>query len=299
MRVLVTGAGGFVGRHLVPHLAERGCEVLATDREELDVSDPGAVEAAIARAAPDAVVHLAALSSVAAVQRDPLRSFRVNYAGARHLLDAIARRAPRARLLLVGSGEVYGALAADAPPFDETAPLRPATLYGSGKAAADLLGRAYASRGLAVVRARAFNHAGPGQSPDFALASFARQLAEIEKGMSSPLLRAGNLESTRDFSDVRDVVAAYAALLDPVVPPGAYNVASGGERRIGDLLALLMRCMGVRAEVAVEASRVRPATRSAGDAARLRRATGWAPRFALDETLASVAEDWRRRVSGR
>ena len=299
MRVLVTGAGGFVGRHLVPHLAERGCEVLATDREELDVADPGAVEAAIAGLEPDAVVHLAALSSVAAVQRDPLRSFRVNYAGARHLLDAIARRAPRARLLLVGSGEVYGALAADAAPFDETAPLRPTTLYGAGKAASDLLGRAYAARGLAVVRARAFNHAGPGQSPDFALASFARQLAEIEKGMSAPVLRAGNLESTRDFSDVRDVVAAYAALLDPAVPPGAYNVASGVERRIGDLLALLMRCMGVRAEVAVEASRVRPATRSAGDAARLRRATGWAPRFALDETLASVAEDWRRRISRR
>ena len=297
MRVLVTGARGFVGRHLVPQLAARGWEVLATDREELDVADPEAVDAAVAEAAPDAVVHLAALSSVGAVQRDPSRSFRVNYAGARHLLDALARRAPAARLLLVGSGEVYGALAADAPPFDEAAPLRPATLYACGKAAADLLGRAYAERGLAVVRARAFNHSGAGQAPEFALAGFARQLAEIEKGLLDPVLRVGNLESTRDFCDVSDVVAAYAALLDPRVPPGAYNVASGVERRIGDLLARLMRGMGVRAEIAVEPARVRPATRSAGSALRLRRATGWAPRIALDAMLASLAADWRERIS--
>jgi GDP-4-dehydro-6-deoxy-D-mannose reductase len=299
VRVLVTGARGFVGRHLVPHLAARGCEVIATDREELDIADPEAVLAAIEGAAPDAVVHLAALSSVAAAERDPRRSFRVNYAGARHLLDALVRHAPRARLLLVGSGEVYGPLAAGAAAFDEAAPLRPATHYGATKAAADLLGQAYAEGGLAVVRARAFNHAGPGQAPEFALAGFAQQLAEIEKGLSEPILRAGNLESTRDFCDVGDVVAAYAALLDPAVAPGAYNVASGVERRIGDLLDQLMRAMGVRAEIAVEAERVRPATRSAGSAARLHRATGWTPRVALDETLASVALDWRQRVSGR
>jgi len=115
--------------------------------------------------------------------------------------------------------------------------------------------------------------------------------------MREPMVRVGNLEATRDFCDVGDVVAAYAALLDPAVAPGAYNVASGVERRIGDLLAQLMRAMGVRAEIAVEAGRVRPATRSAGAASRLRRATGWAPRVALDDTLASVALDWRRRVA--
>jgi len=297
VRVLVTGARGFVGSHLVPHLAARGAEVIATDREELDVADPEAVLAAVESAAPDAVVHLAALSSVAAAERDPRRCFRVNYAAARHLLDALVRRAPRARLLLVGSGEVYGPLAAGATAFDESAPLRPATHYGAAKAAADLLGQAYAERGLAVVRARAFNHAGAGQAPEFALAGFAKQLAEIEKGMREPMVRVGNLEATRDFCDVGDVVAAYAALLDPAVAPGAYNVASGVERRIGDLLAQLMRAMGVRAEIAVEAGRVRPATRSAGAASRLRRATGWAPRVALDDTLASVALDWRRRVA--
>jgi GDP-4-dehydro-6-deoxy-D-mannose reductase len=299
VRVLVTGASGFVGRHLVPHLAARGWEVLATDREELDVADPSAVEAAVADAVPDAVVHLAALSSLGAASSDPPRSFRVNYAGARHLLDALARRAPAARVLLVGSGEVYGALAADAPPFDEAAPLRPATLYACGKAAADLLGRTYAERGLAVVRVRPFNHSGAGQAPEFALAQFAKQLAEIEKGLREPVVRVGTLESTRDFCDVGDVVAAYAALLDPRVPPGAYNVASGVERRIGDLLARLMRAMGVRARIAVEAARARPATRSAGSALRLHRATGWAPRVALDAMLARVAADWRERISAR
>jgi GDP-4-dehydro-6-deoxy-D-mannose reductase len=299
VRVLVTGSRGFVGAHLVPQLEERGFQPLETDRDDLDVSDPEALAAALARERPDAIVHLAALSSVGAARSDPRLAFRVNYAGARNLLAAAARHVPRARVLLVGSGEAYGPLAAQAAPFDEGSSLRPASVYGLGKAAADLLGAAWSARGLDVVRVRAFNHTGPGQSEDFVLASFAHQLCEIEKNQREQVLRTGNLESIRDFLDVRDVVEAYAALLDRRVPAGVYNVASGTGQRIGALLERLMEIAGVRAEIRVDPLRLRPPDRSIGDARRLRAATGWAPRIAIERTLASLVDDWRRRVSAR
>jgi GDP-4-dehydro-6-deoxy-D-mannose reductase len=296
VRVLVTGSRGFVGGHLVPQLEERGFRTLETDRDDLDVTDPAALATMLASERPDAIVHLAAVSSVAAARSDPRLAFRVNFAGARNLFAAVSRHVPRARVLLVGSGEAYGPLAAAAAPFDEGAPLRPASVYGRSKAAADLLGSAWSARGLDVVRVRAFSHTGPGQADAFVLASFARQLCEIEKADLEPVLRTGNLESIRDFLDVRDVAAAYASLLDPRVPQGAYNVASGRGQRIGALLEILMEIAGVRAEVRVDPARLRPSDRSVGDASRLRRATGWAPRIAIERTLAGLVDDWRRRL---
>jgi GDP-4-dehydro-6-deoxy-D-mannose reductase len=283
VRVLLTGSRGFVGAHLVARLVERGLQPIATDREDLDVTDADAVAALVAKERPDAVVHLAAVSSVGAARRDPRLAFRVNFVGARILLASVARFAPRARVLLVASGEVYGPLAAQAPPFEERAPLRPASVYGRSKAAADLLGAAWAARGLDVVRVRPFNHTGPGQSQEFVLASFA--------------LSVGSLESIRDFLDVRDVVAAYVALLERAAPAGAYNVASGTGWRIGALLDRLMEIVGVRAEICVEPGRLRPPDRSVGDASRVRSATGWAPRIPIETTLASLADDWRHRVN--
>jgi GDP-4-dehydro-6-deoxy-D-mannose reductase len=297
VRVLVTGSRGFVGGHLLPQLEERGFRPLGTDRDDLDVTDPEAIAATLASERPDAIVHLAAVSSVAAAQSDPRLAFRVNFVGARNLFAAVSRTVPRARVLLVGSSEAYGPLALEAAPFDEGASLRPTSVYGRSKAAADLLGAAWSARGLDVVRVRAFNHSGPGQSDDFVLASFARQLCEIEKDKSDKVLRTGNLESIRDFLDVRDVAAAYAALLERRVPPGAYNVASGTGQRIGALLERLMEIVGVRADVCVDPARLRPPDRSIGDASRLRRATGWAPRIPIERTLASLVDDWRRRVS--
>jgi len=255
------------------------------------------VDALVASEGPDAIVHLAALSSVGAARSDPHQAFRVNFAGARNLCAAVSRHAPRARVLLVGSGEAYGPLGAGAAPFDEGASLRPVSVYGRSKAAADLLGASWSARGLDVVRVRAFNHSGPGQSEAFVLASFARQLCSIEKGIQEPVLRTGNLESIRDFLDVHDVVSAYLALLDRSVPAGAYNVASGEGHRIGALLERLMQIVGVRAESRVDPARMRPADRSIGDASRLRRATGWTPQVAIEATLASVVDDWRGRVS--
>lgn len=295
MRVWVSGARGFVGSVLVPRLARDGHDVVAADRE-VDVADAGAVDAAIAGAAPDAVVHLAARASVADSFRAGEEAARVNYGGTLHVLRAVARHAARARVLLVTSGEIYGGSATGVA-FDERAPLAPGSPYARSKAAADLLAAAWQARGLDVVRARSFNHTGPGQSDTYVAASFAKQLAEMEAGQREPVLRVGNLAATRDFLDVADVVEAYARLLDRAVPAGAYNVASGVGRSIADLLETLLQSSSVRPRIEVDAERWRPGNASVGDAGRLRRATGWAPLVPFETTLANLLDDWRARVS--
>ena len=298
MRVLVTGAGGFVGGHLVPRLSAEGHDVIATDRD-LDVADAAAVAAAVERLRPGAIVHLAAQSSVVASWRDPELTYRVNYLGTRSVLTAAAAHAEPIRVLLVSSAVLYGSKPPGAAPFTKTAALKPHSPYARSKAAADLLGAHFAARGCDVVRVRAFNHAGAGQTPDFVLPSFARQIAEIEAGLREPRLHVGNLDPLRDFLDVDDVVNAYLRLPDPAVPADVYNVASGVGVRVGDLLESLVGLSKARLEVAVEAERVRDTDCSIGDASRLRDATGWEPRTPIESTLASVLDDWRTRVAAR
>lgn len=263
------------------------------------MTDPAAVRAAMAAAAPDAVVHLAAQASVAASQADPLGTYRVNYGGTLAVLEAAALVAPRARVLFVSSGQVYGPAAPGAPPFDESSPLRPGSPYDRTKAAGDLLAAHYAAaRELDVVRARPFNHTGPGQADAFVASSFARQIAEIEAGVREPRLLVGNLEGARDFLDVGDVVDAYARLLERDVPAGAYNVASGRGVSARDVLETLLDRSSARSRIRVEVdpARVRPATASVGDSSKLRAATGWAPRVPLADTLGRLLEDWRGRA---
>jgi nucleoside-diphosphate-sugar epimerase len=296
VRAFVTGSAGFVGRHLVPRLAADGYEVVATDRE-VDVADCSATESAVTAARPDLVIHLAAVSSVPESLLDPGRTYRVNYLGTRSILEATAGVAPDARVLLVGSADPYGSVAPGAAPFDESAALRPRSPYARTKAAADLLGAAYAARGLDVVRTRAFNHTGPGQADGFVLASFARQAVEIAEGQREPVLRVGNLDSVRDFLDVEDVVEAYLALADRRVPAGAYNIASGTGVRIGTALDALIRIAGVAPRIEVEPERLRETDSAVGDARRLRRVTGWAPRIPFQQTLEQLVADWCQRVS--
>ncbi len=296
MRVFVTGALGFVGRHLVPHLRARGHEILATDLE-LDASDAVAVAEFVARTSPDAIVHLAGVSSVAAARQDPALAFRVNFLGAHALLEATARHAPHARLLLVGTGDSYGSAPPGAPPFSEAAPLRPGSPYARTKAAADLLAAGYLERGLDVLRVRPFNHTGAGQSDAFVASSFARQLVEIERGTRADTLEVGNLDSVRDFLDVSDVIEAYALLCEPGVPAAAYNVASGRGVSAGALLESLCGLAGLSPQIRVDPARFRPTDQSVGDASRLRAATGWAPKVALERTLERVLAYWRAEIS--
>jgi len=296
VRVFVTGARGFVGGHLVPRLRDAGFEVTATDLD-LDVTDRAAVEGRLRLARPDAIVHLAAQSSVAASAVDPESTHRINVGGARSVLEGALRCGSRPRVLLIGSADQYGSASPGARPFREDSPLAPASAYARSKVEAERLGTAFADRGLEVVRIRAFGHSGPGQSDTFALSSFARQTAEIEAGRREPVLRVGNLDSVRDFLDVDDVVEAYVRLLDPDVAADIYNVASGVGTPLRDLLDALLDLANQRPLVECDPERVRPADYRVGDASRLRAATGWTPRVPIERMLERLLEDWRRKIS--
>jgi GDP-4-dehydro-6-deoxy-D-mannose reductase len=294
VRVLVTGAAGFVGSHLLPRLASQGHDVVAVDRE-VDVGDAQVVAGAISDAAPQGLIHLAGISSVAASLDQPLATWRANYVGARNILEGVRSRSPNCHVLLVGSGEIYGLATPGQPAFDEHSPIAPRSPYASAKACADRLGAAYARLGLRVARLRPFNHTGPGQSEHFAAGSFTRQAAEIAQGLRKPVLRVGNLDSTRDFLDVEDVVAAYCAVLEAGAV-GVFNVASGTGRRIGDLLDRLLAVAGVAPEIVVDPARVRPTDCSVGNSQHLRRTTGWRPRVGFDETLSRMFRDAQARL---
>lgn len=287
MRIWVTGAAGFVGRRLIARLCSAGHTPIGVDRE-VELTDRGRLARSLAAARADAVVHLAALSWPAHAMREPERAARVNYLGTHALLEAVRAEAPRARVLLVTSGDVYGSSAEGARAFSEDDALAPSSPYARSKACADLLGARYAAAGLAVVRVRPFNHTGPGQAPQFVAPAFARQVAAIAAGRAEPRLAVGNLASVRDFLDVDDVLDAYERLLDPAVAPGVYNVASGIGRRIGDLLDVLIELAGARCEVVVDPERVRPTDYAVGDATRLREATGWQPRIPWRDTLSRL-----------
>jgi GDP-4-dehydro-6-deoxy-D-mannose reductase len=291
MRVVVTGAGGFLGRHLVRELASRGAETVAVDRAEADVCDAAAVADLVARARPDAVVHLAAQSRVAHSFADPGETFRVNVLGTVAVLEAVRRHAPRARILVASSAEVYGAVGADALPVAESAPLAPVNPYGASKVAAEAAAlQVHRAHGLDVAILRAFNAVGPGQATDFALPGFAAQLAAIARGAAEPVLRVGNLDAERDLTDVRDVARAYALALERGESGGVYNVCSGTAVPIRRALEALVAASGLEVRVEVDPSRLRPVDVPCvyGSPRRLAAATGWRPEVPLERTIADL-----------
>jgi GDP-4-dehydro-6-deoxy-D-mannose reductase len=295
--VLVTGGGGFAGRHLVALLAGGGKEALAPSRAALDLLDAAAVRAAVRSGRPRTVFHLAALASVGRSWQEPGPPLLENLEMTLNVLEAVRLEAPGAAVLVASSGEVYGA--PSRLPVDEGAPLRPQSPYAVSKAACDLLGGQYAdAHGLRVVRTRAFNHAGPGQSDDYVVSTLARQVADAERaGRDEVVLRTGNVDSRRDFTDVRDVVRAYlaAAKLDA----GMWNVCSGRSRSVAELIELFRECSSVSVRHEVDPERVRshdvPEIR--GSAERLRAATGWEPEIPLERTVRDALEDWRAQLA--
>ncbi len=310
-RTLVTGAAGFVGSWLVPALRASGREPIGVhlpglprgeaqiDWHACDLRVGAEVRALLASVRPTEIVHLAALASPSQAERDPLEALRSNYLAVDHLLAALVESAPRARLVFVSTGESYGCAPSGAPPFRESDPFRPQTIYAATKAAGERrIELAVERDGLDVVIARPFNHTGPGRPAIYAESSFAEQLARIERGQQKAVLRVGNLDAERDFSDVRDVVAAHVALLERGERGSAYNISSGRALRIGALLELLISRARVKPRVEVDPERWRPlpqgASSLAGDASRLR-ALGWRPEHALADTLDALLE--RHRAS--
>ena len=255
------------------------------------------MRAAVARAAPDVVFHLAALAHVGRSWQDPATTLADNQAMTLGVLEAVRTEAPDALVIVASSGEVYGPPAA--LPVDESAPLRPQNPYAVSKAASDLLAGFYAdAHGLRVVRARAFNHAGPGQPPLYALASFTRQVAAgIEAGDDPIALVTGNPDARRDYTDVRDVVRAYRLLAD-AGEAGVFNVCSGRSACPRELVVPLARIAGAEIDHRVDPALVRAheVMEIRGSAERLRAATGWEPEIALETTLADTVAWWREEI---
>ncbi|HVM02544.1 MAG TPA: GDP-mannose 4,6-dehydratase [Acidimicrobiales bacterium] len=294
MRAYVTGGSGFVGTWLRAHLAEAGDEVVATGAE-VDVTDPGAVARAMADARPDAVYHLAGLAHVGRSWQEPAEYFRVNAGGTLHVLEA-ARRCPGPpRVVVVSSAEVYGSVGPDQLPVGEGEPLRPVSPYAAAKAAAELVAvQAHLGHGLAVVRARPFNHTGPGQAASFVVPAFARRIVAAQRD-GTGALRVGNLSAARDLLDVRDVARAYRLLAVGGQAGEAYNVCSGGAVVIGDLVRRMLELAGADLELVEDPELLRPVDVPVlrGDPSRLRAATGWRPEVPLDATLRAVLDQAR------
>jgi GDP-4-dehydro-6-deoxy-D-mannose reductase len=300
VRVLVTGARGFVGGHLVPALGRASHEVVgwggARAQGGVDVTDPDAVRRGVEAARPDAVIHLAGITHLPKVLADPAAAHAVNVTGTRTLLEAARLEAPGARVLVVSSGAVYGSPPPEAMPLSEDAPLLAEHPYGLQKIAAERLAEGYRrDHALRVVIARPFNHLGAGQGARFAASWFAIQIARAEAGLAEPMLRVGNLEPRRDLLDVEDVVSAYGDLIDPSTPDGTYNIASGVSTRIGWILDWFVARAHVRVAVVSDQSLLRPmdAPDLRGSHTKITAATGWIPRIPIERTLASVLEDAR------
>ena len=316
--ILVTGAAGFAGRHLLAHLRLSAADTqvfawslhphagAASDTDansdnvrwrQVDITNKQAVQQAISDAPPKRIVHLAGSPHVGQSWRNTLLPLQTNVLGTHHLLEAVRLHSPDSRVVVVTSAMIYQASAA---PLNEDAPLVPSSPYGLSKLAQDQLALAAAhDDGLQVVVARPFNHIGPGQDPTFAVSGFARQIALIESGIAPPVIHVGNLDAERDLTDVRDVVDAYVRLLDQGRAGRPYNICMGTAYRIGDLLDRLIALSRVPVTRTVDPERLRPSDlpRLVGDSTRLRTELGWAPQRSLQQTLADTLEWWRGAVA--
>lgn len=315
MRVLVTGAGGFVSPYVAEALRYTGGDttLIPTARAAahhpvlgpvvaLDVTDRAAVREAVAHHAPTHIIHLAAVAAPLAAKADPQTAWDVHLRGTLNVAWAIQEMAPDCVLLYVGSGLVYGESAKSGRPLDEETLLAPADVYSVTKAAADLAIGALVREGLRCVRLRPFNHTGPGQTEAYVVPAFAMQVARIEAGLQPPVVRVGNLDAERDFLDVRDVARAYALAVrhaSELEPGIILNIASGAPRRIEQVLRDLVARSHVKIDIERDPARLRASDlpRIVGDASRIRRRLGWVPEHVFEDTLAAVLADSRTRVA--
>lgn len=308
MRALITGISGFVGGYLVEHLLATGeWEIYGVAREQVDLGSSihtvaadltrqDAVKSMLAQARPDVVFHLAAQSNVHQSFSTPEATLLTNVLPELYMFEAVRQLGLDPLLLIVGSNEIYGHVEPGDLPIDEDAPLRPVSPYAVSKAAQDLLAYQYhASYGLRTLRLRPFNHIGPRQREQFVASAFAAQIARIEAGQQEPLLRVGNLEAERDFTDVRDIVRAYTAAARHGRVGAAYNIGSGQAVSIRWLLDTLLSFSSCDIAVQPDPARMRPADipRVVCDSSRFRHDTGWEPRIPLDQTLHDILNYWR------
>jgi GDP-4-dehydro-6-deoxy-D-mannose reductase len=317
IKALITGIDGFVGRHLAGTLLDQSSIHLSgtvfpqksaiqasdcvfdekIDLFPVDLKEPSSITHIIKELQPDWVFHLAAQSSVKDSIDNPLETFQTNVMGTAHLLEAVRQQAPKARVLLVGSAEVYGVVDEKNLPVTEAHPLNPANPYAASKAAADLIGyQAFKTDGTSVIRMRSFNHIGPGQNAKFVASGFAKQIAAIEAGQQEPVIRVGNLETRRDFTDVRDITAAYHLAIQRGLPGAAYNLCSGQVYSIREILDHLLSISTISIDIESDPDRLRPSDVPvlSGDNTLFCSTTGWAPKRSIQQTLRDILNEWRQ-----
>ena len=316
MRSLITGVGGFAGSHLADYLMSAnpdtdlwGCDLSGERRPYhpaglrvlgADLRDPDAVRRLIEHVRPDQVYHLAGMAYVGDSWSRPWETLETNLRSQVNLIEAILAAGLRPRVLVIGSAEEYGRVAPTELPIGEDHPLRPDSPYSVSKVGQDMLGLQYfLSRDLPVIRVRPFNHIGPRQSRQFVAPAFASQIAAIEAGRQPPVLRVGNLTARRDFTDVRDMVRAYALALNLGEPGAVYNVGAGRSWPIKELLDTLLGIATLPIKVEVDTGRLRPVDLPdlVCDAARFRSRTGWEARIPFQQTLHDLLNYERDQVS--
>ena len=316
MKILITGAAGFVGRWAIRQFSGDGAEIhaammpaeLLPPQEQtlctvhhFDILSAAETAALLQAVRPDCILHLAAQSSVAVSWEQPQMTAAVNITGTLNLLEAAKALPEMPRILLTGSAEEYGTLRPEQIPVSEDTPLHPGNIYAATKAAAEQLAMVYQQAcGLPVICVRAFNHIGPGQRETFAVADFCRQAAEIEAGLHEAVIRTGNLAAKRDFTDVRDIVRAYALLLQKGTAGQCYNIGSGNAVALSEIMEMIRAQCRRPFTVMTDQKRLRPVDVPviAADTAKLRRDTGWAPQIPLRQTIADILDDRRSALKG-
>jgi GDP-4-dehydro-6-deoxy-D-mannose reductase len=305
---LVTGGTGFAGSHLIEHLLDTeqavagwahgggrnpGPETRAVSWTAIDLLDRESVTRAVAELAPAVIYHCAGIAHVGDAWAEPARALRVNVIGTHHLLEAVRAARLTCPVLVVGSALVYRP---STEPIDEQQPTAPSDPYGVSKLAQEMLALRTADAPFFVVRP--FNHAGPRQSDSFVTSSFARQVAEIEAGLREPTLRVGNLDASRDITDVRDTVRAYPLVVRHGAPRRPYNVCSGRAYRIRDLLDTLVRMSSASIAIELDPKRLRPSDNPmiAGNPSRIAAETGWEARIPIERTLRDLLDYWRKKT---
>lgn len=318
MNVLVTGITGFAGSHLAEYLLAEHPEVkiFGTWRWrsrmeniehlgdkitllECEMRDAVAVRKALIESQPQAIFHLAAQSFVPSSWRSPNDTFTANVQGQTNLFEAVRELGLDPTIQIACSSEEYGMVYPDEVPIREDNPLRPLSPYAVSKVAQDLMGyQYYQSYGLKVIRTRGFNHTGPRRGEVFVTSNFAKQIVEIELGLRAPVIKVGNLDAIRDFTDVRDMVRAYWFAVQKGKPGEVYNIATGEGIHIHELLNRLLALSTAKVTIETDPERLRPSDveRLIGDASKFRQDTGWAPRVPFDQTLRDVLGYWRERL---
>jgi GDP-4-dehydro-6-deoxy-D-mannose reductase len=317
MRVLITGITGFAGSHLADYCLERGgVDVHGIIRwrsrteniehldgkislHECELRDAGSTRDVIEKVRPEYIFHLAAQSYVPTSWHAPSESLTTNVLGQLHIFEAVRKLDHKCRIQIACSSEEYGMVYENEVPITEENPLRPLSPYGVSKVGQDLLGYQYfMSYKTDVVRTRCFNHTGPRRGPVFVCSDFARQIVEIERGRRDPVMYVGNLEASRDFSDVRDIVKAYWLALEKGKGGEVYNICQGKSWKIQEILDMLLGMTSAEIEVKLDKSRLRPSDVPIleGDSSKFRKETGWKPEIPFEQTLKDVLEYWRERM---